>query len=76
MHVILMGILTSHGGWFCVEKEVPQMSVLDACLTRSHGPSGEPVVQLGAPCWMPIWSSMGGRSRPNTVLAAAYDLKV
>jgi hypothetical protein len=23
MHVILMDILTSHGGWLCVEKEVP-----------------------------------------------------
>jgi len=23
MQVILMDILTSHGGWLCVEKEVP-----------------------------------------------------
>jgi hypothetical protein len=36
-HVILMDILTSHGGWLCVEKEVPQMPALDACLTRSRG---------------------------------------
>ena len=35
MHVILMDILTSHGGWLRVEKEGPQMSALDACLTRS-----------------------------------------
>jgi len=47
MHVILMDILTSHGGWLCVEKEVVQMPALDTCLTRSRGPSGEPVVRLG-----------------------------
>jgi len=47
MHVILMDILTSHGGWLGVEKEVPQMPSLDACLTRSRGPSGEPVLRLG-----------------------------
>jgi hypothetical protein len=23
--------VTSHGGWLCVEKEVPQMSALDTC---------------------------------------------
>jgi len=25
------------------------MSALDTCLTRSHGPSGEPVFRLGVP---------------------------
>jgi hypothetical protein len=46
MHVILMDILTSHGGRLGVEKEVPLMSGLDACLTRSRGLSSEPVVRL------------------------------
>jgi len=76
MHVILMDILTSRGGWLCVEKEVPQMSVLDPCLIRSRGPSGEPVVRLGVPLLDVYLEFLAGRCRPNTVLAAAYDLKV
>jgi integrase/recombinase XerD len=76
MHVILMDILISHGGWLCVEKEVPQMSGLDACLTRSRGPSGEPVVRFGKPLLDDYLEILAGRCRPNTVLAAAYDLKV
>jgi integrase/recombinase XerD len=76
MHVILMDILTSHGGWLCVEKEVPQMPALDACLTRSRGPSGEPVLRLGVPLLDDYLEFLAGRCRPNTVLAAAYDLKV
>jgi hypothetical protein len=70
-----MDILTSRGGWLCVEKEVPQMS-LDTCLTRSRGPSGEPVVRLGVPLLDVYLEFLAGRCRPNTVLAAAYDLKV
>ncbi len=27
-------------------------------------------------CWMPIWSSWPVRCRPNSVLAARFDLKV
>lgn len=52
------------------------MCVFDPCLTRSHGPSGEPVVRLGAPLLDDYLEFLAGRSRPNTVLAAAYDLKV
>jgi hypothetical protein len=44
-----MDILISHGGWLRVEKEVVRMSALDTCLTRSRGPSGEPVLRLGVP---------------------------
>jgi integrase/recombinase XerD len=76
MHVILMDILIGHGGWLCVEKEVPQVSALDPCLTRSRGPSGEPVVRLGVPLLDVYLGFLAGRCRPNTVLAAAYDLKV
>jgi integrase/recombinase XerD len=71
-----MDILISHGGWLCVEKEVPQMPALDACLTRSRGPSGEPVLRLGVPLLDDYLEFLAGRCRPNTVLAAAYDLKV
>ena len=52
------------------------MSVLDPCLTRSRGPSGEPVVRLGVALLDDYLEFLAGRSRPNTVLAAAYDLKV
>jgi integrase/recombinase XerD len=76
MHVILMDILTSHGGWLCVEKEVPQMPALDTCLTRSRGPSGEPVLRLGVGLLDDYLEFLAGRCRPNTVLAAAYDLRV
>ena len=76
MHVILMDILTSHDGWLCVEKEVPQMPALDTCLTRSRGPSGEPVLRLGVSLLDDYLEFLAGRCRPNTVLAAAYDLRV
>ena len=52
------------------------MSCLDPCLIRSRGPSGEPVVRLGMPLVDEYLEFLAGRCRPNTVLAAAYDLKV
>lgn len=52
------------------------MSLSDPCLIRSRGPSGEPVVRLGLPLVDDYLEFMEGRCRPNTVLAAAYDLKV
>ncbi len=52
------------------------MSVLDPCLIRSRGPSGEPVARLGVPLIDDYLEFLQGRCRPNTVLAAAYDLKV
>ena len=52
------------------------MSVPDPCLIRSRGPSGEPVVRLGMPPVDDYLEFLGGRCRPNTVLAAAYDLRV
>jgi integrase/recombinase XerD len=75
MHVIFMDILTSRGGWLCGDGG-PEMSAFDPCLTRSRGPSGEPVVRLGVPLLDDYLEFLAGRSRPNTVLAAAYDLKV
>jgi integrase/recombinase XerD len=52
------------------------MSVSDLCLIRSRGPSGEQVVRLGVPLVDDYLEFLEGRCRPNTVLAAAYDLRV
>ena len=52
------------------------MSLFDPCLIRSRGPSGQVVVRLGVPLVDDYLEFMEGRCRPNTVLAAAYDLRV
>lgn len=52
------------------------MSVPYPCLIRSRGPSGEPVLRLGVPLVDDYLEFLSGRCRPNTVLAAAYDLRV
>lgn len=52
------------------------MSLLDPCLIRSRGPSGQVVVRLGVPLIDDYLEFLEGRCRPNTVLAAAYDLRV
>jgi integrase/recombinase XerD len=52
------------------------MSLPEPRLTRSRGPSGEAVVRLGMPLVDGYLEFLDGRCRPNTVLAAAYDLRV
>jgi integrase/recombinase XerD len=52
------------------------MALLDLCLIRSHRVAGEPSVRLGVPLLDEYLRFVAGRCRPNTVLAAAYDLKV
>jgi site-specific recombinase XerD len=52
------------------------MSLLDPCLIRSRGPSGQVVVRLRVPLVDDYLEFLEGRCRPNTVLAAAYDLRV
>jgi integrase/recombinase XerD len=52
------------------------MSVSDPCLIRTRGPSGEPRVRVGMPLVDEYLEFIEGRCRPNTVLAAAYDLRV
>lgn len=52
------------------------MSVSVPCLIRSRGAGGEPVVRLGMPLIDDYLEFLAGRCRPNTVLAAGYDLKV
>jgi integrase/recombinase XerD len=45
-------------------------------LSRSRNASGELVVRLGVWLLDEYLEFLGGRCRPNTVLAVAYDLKV
>ena len=52
------------------------MPVLYPCLIRSRRPSGEVAVRLGVPLVDDYLEFVEGRCRPNTVLAAAYDLRV
>jgi integrase/recombinase XerD len=52
------------------------MSVSGPCLIRSRGPCGEPVLRVGMPLVDEYLEFLEGRCRPNTVLAAAYDLRV
>jgi integrase/recombinase XerD len=52
------------------------MTNIAPCLIHSHDPSGGPVVRLGVPLLDDYLEFLSGRSRPNTVLAVAYDLKV
>lgn len=52
------------------------MSGLDPCVVRSRGPSGEVVLWVGVACADDYLDFLSGRCRPNTVLAAAYDLRI
>jgi integrase/recombinase XerD len=45
-------------------------------LTRSRNAAGGLAVRLGVPLLDEYLEFLGGRCRPNTVLAVAYDLKV
>ena len=45
-------------------------------VTRSRSAAGDLVVRLGVPLLDEYLEFVGGRCRPNTVLAVAYDLKV
>jgi len=52
------------------------MRLLDLCLIDVHARTGEPPLRLGLPLLDDNLRFQAGRCRPNTVLAAAYDLKV
>src|SRR5258706_2305034 len=52
------------------------VSVTDLCVACSRDRSGALVVRVGVLLADVYLESMGGRSLRNTVLAAAYDLKV
>jgi integrase/recombinase XerD len=57
------------------EERGAAMRLLDLCLIRSF-PAGEPPVRLGVPLLDEYLRFVAGRCRPNTVLAAAFDLRV
>ena len=52
------------------------MPVVDLCLTGSSGSGGAAGVRLGEPLLDAYLEFLAARCRPNTVLAAAFDLKV
>jgi hypothetical protein len=52
------------------------MRLLDVCLIGPRTRLGEPSARLGVPLLDEYLRFVAGRCRPNTVLAAAYDLKV
>ena len=54
----------------------PAVAVVDPCLIWSVDASGRPVLRLGVPQLDAYLDFVAGRCRPNTVLAAAYDLKI
>ena len=52
------------------------MDAADVSVVSSRGGRGGLVVRIGMPLVDVYLEFLGGRCRPNTVLAAAYDLKV
>ena len=52
------------------------MAAVDPCTIRSCDAAGGPVVRVGVPLADEYLEFLSGRSRPNTVLAAGYDLRV
>ncbi len=50
------------------------MRVADLCMVRGRDRSGGLVVRVGVPLVDVYLEFLGGRCRPNRVLAAAYDL--
>jgi integrase/recombinase XerD len=76
MPVIFLVISTTLVGLVVVDRGEPAMSAVDLCLTRSRDESGDLVLRVGMPLVDAYLEFLGGRCRPNTVLAAGYDLKV
>ena len=52
------------------------MPAVDACLIRFSDRFRDLVVRVGVPLADEYLDFLGGGCRPNTVLAAGYDLKV
>src|SRR5262245_16515961 len=52
------------------------MRLLEVCLIGPGARAGEPPARLGVAVLDDYLRFLAGRCRPNTVLAAAYDLKV
>ncbi len=52
------------------------MAFTEPCLKRGVSPAGEVVVRVGVPLLDDYLEFLAGRARPNTVLAAGYDVVV
>ena len=52
------------------------MACTEPCLKRGVSPAGELVVRVGVPMLDDYLEFLAGRARPNTVLAAGYDVVV
>ena len=52
------------------------MAFTEPCLKRGVSPAGELVVRVGVPLLDDYLKFLAGRARPNTVLAAGYDVLV
>ena len=52
------------------------MAFAEPCLKRGMCPAGELVVRVGVPLLDDYLKFLAGRARPNTVLAAGYDVVV
>lgn len=50
------------------------MAFTEPCLKRGVSPAGELVVRVGVPLLDDYLDFLAGRARPNTVLAAGYDV--
>ena len=52
------------------------MAFNEPCLKRGVSPAGELMVRVGVPLLDDYLEFLAGRARPNTVLAAGYDVVV
>jgi hypothetical protein len=76
MRVIFMDVPVGRWGLPSVEMEKPAVAFTEPCLKRGVSPAGELVVRVGVPLLDDFLEFLAGRARPNTVLAAGYDVVV
>jgi integrase/recombinase XerD len=75
MWVIFLDISPGSSRW-CGDGRVTRDATARRVPDRCACPTGEPPVGLGVPLLDEYLRFLSGRCRPNTVFAAAYDLKV
>jgi hypothetical protein len=76
MRVIFADISVGLRDLSSVEPEGSAMAAIDPCLIRSTSSCGDLLVRLGMPVLDDYLRFVQARARPNTVLAAAFDLVV
>ena len=75
MWVIFLDISPGSSRW-SGDGRVTRDATAHVCLIGAHARPGEPPVRLGVPLLDEYLRFLSGRCRPNTVWAAAWDLKV